>query len=383
MPNADRSATVGRTSKNDVARQRFSRLREVIDLGTGSAGIITDLADVRWLTSFSGSNGWLFVDRDDMVLLTDGRYTAQARSQIELSGANASVIECSNQAAMIETCANLLGTQPKVQFQDRQISYQLFRSLEAAVSGELTPMDLSAKYLRRFKDDQEIALIERACRIADRALADCVSLLAQRVTECALRDELEYKMRQFGADGPSYDTIVATGPINAARPHHAPTTTIIEEGHTVIIDVGALVEGYHSDMTRSFVVGNMNSEQRLAYEAVAAAQAAGVAQLRSGMPVAEIDSACRQVLREAGLAEFFTHGTGHGVGLVIHEEPFINSTASEILRPGDVVTVEPGVYRGGFGGLRVEDLLVVTENGSRTLNTFPKDPTCPPLQPTI
>jgi len=205
-------------------------------------------------------------------------------------------------------------------------------------------------------------------------------LLSKGVTENDVRDELEYTMRKLGADGPSYDTIVASGPTNSARPHHHPTTTKIEDGHTVIIDVGALVAGYHSDMTRSFVVGPMSSEQADWYEAVRAAQQAGVEACRPGVQVSEIDAACRKVLLEAGLEQYFTHGTGHGVGLMIHEEPFINSSGPAILQPGDVVTVEPGLYRGGFGGFRVEDLVVITEHGCRILNTSPKDPTCPPLQ---
>jgi Xaa-Pro aminopeptidase len=193
---------------------------------------------------------------------------------------------------------------------------------------------------------------------------------------------LEIRMRELGADGPSYETIVAAGPVNAARPHHRPTDTVIETGHTVIIDVGALYDGYHSDMTRTFFIGEPTSQQREMYEIVLAAQCAGIAAVEQGLSTAELDGVCRDVVTEAGFGEWFSHGTGHGVGLLIHEDPFINHTGDLRLQVGDVVTVEPGVYREGFGGIRVEDLVVVTENGCRVLTASPKDSPCPPSPPT-
>jgi Xaa-Pro aminopeptidase len=315
-----------------------------------------------------------------LFLLTDGRYVEQAHAEIDAHHAVVEVIECRTHSAMQKATETITKGAVNVQFQDSQLTYQNFRALQGELSSTLIPCDSSIKFLRRQKDQNEIRLIESACLIADHALQQCLPLLSKGVTENDVRDELEYTMRKLGADGPSYDTIVASGPTNSARPHHHPTTTKIEDGHTVIIDVGALVAGYHSDMTRSFVVGPMSSEQADWYEAVRAAQQAGVEACRPGVQVSEIDAACRKVLLEAGLEQYFTHGTGHGVGLMIHEEPFINSSGPAILQPGDVVTVEPGLYRGGFGGFRVEDLVVITEHGCRILNTSPKDPTCPPLQ---
>ena len=359
---------------------RAQRLFEVIDLGSSQTCLITDLADIHWLTGFSGSHAWLIAHHQKLFLLTDGRYVEQARAEIDAHQAVVEVIECRTHSAMQKTTERLTKGSVNVQFQDSQLTYQNFRALQGELSSTLIPCDSSIKFLRRRKDENEIRLIESACLIADHALQQCVHLMSEGVTENDVRDELEYAMRKLGADGPSYDTIVASGPTNSARPHHQPTSTKIEDGHTVIIDVGALVAGYHSDMTRSFVVGPMSSEQANWYEAVRAAQLAGVEACRPGVQVSEIDTACRKVLLEAGLEQYFTHGTGHGVGLMIHEEPFINSSGLAILQPGDVVTVEPGLYRGGFGGFRVEDLVVITEHGCRILNTSPKDPTCPPLQ---
>ena len=362
---------------------RADRLFETLDQGASESCLLTDLADIRWLTGFSGSHAWLVVHNHTMHLLTDGRYVDQAQVEVFQHQAEVEIVECRTQSAMHTAVASLTSGASFVQFQDAQVSYQLFQSLSSEIRATLVPLHGSIKFLRRFKDEAEIGLIEDACRIADQALQKCRPLLSEGLTESDIRDELDYTMRKLGADGPSYDTIVATGPTNAARPHHHPTMAKIENGHTVIIDVGALVAGYHSDMTRSFVVGPMNDEQARYYEAVHEAQQVGVAACRPGVLASDIDSACRKVLDDAGLAQYFTHGTGHGVGLVIHEEPFINSSSTAILQPGDVVTVEPGLYRGGFGGFRVEDLVVITEHGCRILNSSPKDPTCPPSPLTI
>ena len=359
---------------------RAHKFFDVVNRGSSQTCLITDLADIRWLTGFSGSHAWLIAHHQKLFLLTDGRYTEQARAEIDAHEASVEVIECRTQSAMHTVVETLTKGAAEVQFQESQLTYQHFRALQSELTSTLVPCDSAIKFLRRQKDEGEIRLIESACFIADQALQQCVHLLSDGVTENDVRDELEYIMRRLGADGPSYETIVAAGPTNSARPHHRPTVTPIENGHTVIIDVGALVSGYHSDMTRSFVVGPMSSEQAEWYEAVRASQQAGVGACRPGVQVSEIDTACRKVLLKSGLEQYFTHGTGHGVGLMIHEEPFINSSASAILQPGDVVTVEPGLYRGGFGGFRVEDLVVITEHGCRILNTSPKDPTCPPLQ---
>jgi Xaa-Pro aminopeptidase len=218
-----------------------------------------------------------------------------------------------------------------------------------------------------------------ACRIADAALAEIV---LEGRTEAQVRNQLEVRMRELGASGPSYETIVATGPIHAARPHHRPTDTVIEAGHTVIIDVGALYDGYHSDMTRTFFIGEPTPQQLELYDIVLSAQRAGVAAVEAGLSTAELDAVCRDAITDTGYGDWFSHGTGHGVGLLIHEDPFINRTGDLKLQVGDVVTVEPGVYREGFGGIRVEDLVVVTDNGCRVLTASPKDSPCPPSPPT-
>jgi len=236
---------------------------------------------------------------------------------------------------------------------------------------------------RRTKDAGEIARISEACRCADAALAEVAPMLVEGPTEADVRMELEYRMRRNGADGPSYDTIVASGPSHAARPHHQAGKRQIVEGDTVVIDVGALVDGYHSDMTRSYVIGDPTPEQRDVYQLLLAVQVAGLRAVTSGVATRDVDAVCRSMSVEAGYGDWFLHSTGHGVGLLIHEDPFVSPASTADLRVGDVVTVEPGLYRVGFGGFRIEDLVEVTETGCRILTASPKDTPCPPSPPTI
>ncbi|MBA3286666.1 MAG: M24 family metallopeptidase, partial [Acidimicrobiia bacterium] len=233
------------------------------------------------------------------------------------------------------------------------------------------------------KDAGELARIERAATIAAAALAEVAPMLADEPTEADVRDELEHRMRRLGADGPSYDTIVASGPDHAARPHHETGRRTIVEGDTVVIDVGALLDGYHSDMTRSFVVGEPSADQERIYALVLEAQMTGLETVAPGVAARALDAACRDVFTAAGLADWYLHGTGHGVGLDIHEDPFAASTSTAELLEGDVVTVEPGLYRGGFGGFRIEDLVTVTANGCRRFTHLSKDSPCLPSPPTI
>jgi Xaa-Pro aminopeptidase len=228
-----------------------------------------------------------------------------------------------------------------------------------------------------------VARIAAAAAAADAALVEVEPLLFATVdhpvTEADVRNELEYRMRRHGADDRSYETIVASGPEHAARPHHDPGTRTIVEGDTVIIDVGALVDGYHSDMTRSYVIGEPTAQQRELYELVATSQRAGIAAIADAVdpdaPGARlIDAASRDVFVAAGYGDWYLHGTGHGVGLEIHERPFHSLVSDDSIRVGNVVTVEPGLYRGGFGGFRIEDLLVVTEQGSSRLTHAPERP---------
>lgn len=362
------------------AAGRASRVRERLE-GV-DALVVSDLTNVRWLTGFTGSNGWVVVLPDQVVLVTDGRYGDQARSQLDAAGVDGRVLVGLSAAATTAHLVDVTRGVGRLGFEAAHVSYAGYQAWQAEFGCELVPLQGVVESERRRKDAAEIDRIAEACRIADVALAEVAPRLGDGLTEAEVRNALEIRMRELGASGPSYDTIVATGPLNGARPHHRPTDTPIEDGHLVVIDVGALVDGYHSDMTRSFVVGEPTSEQRDAYEVVLAAQLAGLAAVRAGVPAAEVDAACRDAITAAGRGDWFSHGTGHGVGLLIHEDPYLNRTSAAILQEGEVVTVEPGVYREGFGGIRVEDLVVVTSDGCRVLTGSPKDSPCLPSPPT-
>jgi Xaa-Pro aminopeptidase len=226
--------------------------------------------------------------------------------------------------------------------------------------------------LRAVKDDGEISRIEAAAAIADRALAETRPALADRPTEREFQIELDHRMRLLGANDVSFETIVGSGP-NGAKPHARPTSRRIEEGDLVVLDFGALLDGYHSDISRTVAVGEPSPTQARMIEVVLAAQAAGVAAVAPGVAASGVDDASRSVIAEAGWADAFLHGTGHGVGLDIHEDPRVNATSAATLRPGHVVTVEPGVYLPEHGGVRIEDTLVVTASGHRCLTNAPKD----------
>ncbi|MEP7048309.1 MAG: aminopeptidase P family protein [Ilumatobacteraceae bacterium] len=351
-------------------RQRFDGIEALL---------VSDLTNIRWLTGFTGSNGWVLLTRHDVVLVTDGRYGDQATAQLADAGVNGRVAVGHSGGEILDLLAAEVRGFETLGFEAAHVTYQQFQRYQNLFESSLVPVAGLIEAERRRKDAGEIARMAEACRIADVALSE-VQLPGH--TEAEVRNQLEIRMRELGADGPSYETIVATGPINAARPHHRPTDTMIEAGHTVIIDVGALYEGYHSDMTRTFFVGEPTAEQLELYEVVLAAQCAGVAAVEAGISSSELDGVCRDLIITAGYGPWFSHGTGHGVGLLIHEDPFINRTGDLKLQVGDVVTVEPGVYREGFGGIRVEDLVVVTENGCRVLTASPKDSPCPPSPPT-
>ncbi len=344
--------------------------------------LVGSLTNIRWLTGFTGSNGGVLLKNDEVVLVTDGRYGDQATAQLAQSGVAGRVVVALSGAAILDAIAAEVATLATLGFEAGHVTYEQFQRFQSVFAPTLVPVGGVVEAERRRKDPGEVSRMAEACRIADLALADVVAAGLEGRTEAEVRNHLEIRMRELGAEGPSYETIVATGPVNAARPHHRPTDTVIEAGHTVIIDVGALYQGYHSDMTRTFFVGEPTTDQQELYEIVLAAQRAGVDAVEAGISTAELDSVCRDAISEAGYGVWFSHGTGHGVGLLIHEDPFINHTGDLKLQVGDVVTVEPGVYREGFGGIRVEDLVVVTDNGCRVLTASPKDSPCPPSPPT-
>ncbi len=338
--------------------------------------------NIRWLIGFTGSAGTLVVRHHEMVFVTDGRYSEQARAQAALAGATIEVREARSNADHVDVLASVLSTGSTCGFDPAEVSVEKFETYSRAFAIKLIPVPGLIAQLRRVKTDAEVARIEAAAAATDRALSEVESMLNERVTERDVRDELEYLMRRHGADGPSYETIVATG-TNAARPHHRPTFEPIIEGHAVVIDVGGLVDGYHSDMTRTYLIGDVDPVLAEIHRVVCEAQQLGLSAVAPGVLCSDVDQVCRQYITEHGYGHEFVHGTGHGVGLQIHELPWVRKDFCEPLQVGEVVTVEPGVYRGGLGGVRIEDLIVVTPTGCRILTQSQKDHLCLPSPLTI
>jgi Xaa-Pro aminopeptidase len=348
--------------------QRRDNLKAQIGASGLDAMLVTDLVNVRYLSGFTGSNGALlvFADDRDPVLATDGRYRTQAAEQapgLEVAIERAVARHLAGRAA--EAGVGKLG------FESNVVTVDGFDTLagelkERKGSTELVRAAGTVEALREVKDAGELALLRLACEAADAALTDLVARGGLRPgrTEREVSRELEALMLDHGADAISFDTIVAAGP-NSAIPHHRPTSAVLADGDFVKIDFGALVAGYHSDMTRTFVLGTAADWQLEIYQLVAEAQRAGREALKPGAGLSEVDAAARRLIADAGYGDQFGHGLGHGVGLQIHEAPGIGATSVGTLLAGSVVTVEPGVYLPGRGGVRIEDTLVVAPETGR------------------
>ncbi|MDD7937590.1 Xaa-Pro peptidase family protein [Actinomycetospora lutea] len=354
--------------------RRRDALRDLLREAGLDALLVTDLVNVRYLTGFTGSNTALLVDaRDDAdrgedrtVLATDARYTTQAATQTPDLPV---LVERACAPALLDGRAGAVG------FDSAHVTVDGHTDLVTALPhGELRRAPGLVETLRAVKDAGEIDALRQACAVADLALTGLLTADGLRAgrTEREVARELEERMREAGAEAPSFDTIVAAG-AHAAIPHHHPTDAPLADGDLLTMDFGALVDGYHSDMTRTLVVGTPADWQRDLHALVAEAAAAGRAALAPGTATRDVDAAARDVITAAGFGEQFVHGLGHGVGLVIHEAPAVSATATATLEAGMTVTVEPGVYLAGRGGVRIEDTLVVTDGGAVPLTQSPRD----------
>ncbi len=338
---------------------------------------------MSWLSGFSGSAGRAIVNADgEVILIVDGRYGDIALDALAAHGVAGDVLVGLSGAELLDRVAAVAGGR-SLGFEAEHVSVGELGRLAGVLGGERALVATSAlvEDERRRKDGGEVARLALAAAIADRALAEVLPGVEHGPSELAVARALDRAMEDLGADAPSFPTIVAAGP-NGGKPHHRPGMRRIAEGDALIVDFGACVDGYHSDMTRTFLLGNVDPWLGEAYAAVAAAQAAGVAAVRPERPAGEVDAVCRDLIGGAGLGALFTHGTGHGVGLQIHESPWLRRGEPGNLLAGDVVTVEPGVYRGGLGGVRIEDSVIITPDGCRPITHTPKDPSCLPSPPT-
>jgi Xaa-Pro aminopeptidase len=353
--------------------QRRTALRERLRELELDALLVTDVLNIRYLTGFTGSNGALLVHAEGderSVFATDGRYHTQSQQEVpDLRRVIDRSIRSRLAKDAVEEGIGRLGFESHVMTVDGHAALAKVTGADVLVATS-RPVEM----LRMIKDDAEVAALRAACAAADTALAGLLAEGGLRPgrTEREVARDLEARMVAAGATGPSFETIVAAG-ANSAVPHHRPTDVQLRIGDLLKLDFGALVEGYHSDMTRTVVLGAPAGWQRELYDLVAAAQAAGRIALRTGADVRDVDAAARDVITHAGYGEDFVHGLGHGVGLQIHEAPALSQFGVGTLVAGMTVTVEPGVYLAGRGGVRIEDTLVVSDGEPELLTLTTKD----------
>jgi Xaa-Pro aminopeptidase len=347
---------------------RRSRLDHRVGALDLDAVLITRLVNVRYLTGFTGSNGQLLAVPGGGVFLTDSRYEEQSRREVpDLRR----VTYPRKLGAALAEAATAEGVQ-RIGFEAAGMTYRSWRELADLEGIELEPLEEEVERFRWAKDAQEIGLLERAQEVTDGAFDRVIGKLAEGVTERQVAFELDLAMREIGAERVGFDTIVAFGE-NAAEPHHRPSDRSLQRGDVVKMDFGCVVEGYHSDMTRTVAFGEPEPRLREIHDLVLRAQLAGIDAVRSGITGGEADREARSVIEDAGLGDRFGHSLGHGVGLEIHEGPTLRAGSDDVLPEGAVVTVEPGVYVPGLGGVRIEDTVVVGADGCRPLPRTPKD----------
>ncbi len=354
--------------KNDF-RLRRSQVAAILKRSGSQAFFVAALPNVRYLTGFTGSNAALLLTADRALLFTDPRYQTQApqESDCEVMIAKGPLIsEVSKWLKRLRIKA--------LAFEQNRISFDEYMQLkQSAVPGvRLKPLAGVVETLRMIKSPAEIATIRASVQLNSAALEQALRHFRPSMTEVDLAAEIEYRMRRLGADGIAFETIVASG-ARSALPHAHPTDRPIQGNQLLLVDMGAAVAGYASDMTRTHAVGKLDARTRRMYRAVLESQLTAIDAVKPGVSCTTIDRIARQVLNGYGLDKLFTHSTGHGLGLEIHERPRVGRKEGTKLEPGMVITIEPGVYREGSGGIRIEDTVVVTATGHEVLTPTGKE----------
>ncbi|MBK5276014.1 MAG: aminopeptidase P family protein [Desulfuromonadales bacterium] len=351
-----------------MLKNRRSRLKPFFEDNTLDAILFTSLENIRYFCGFSGSDGALMLTRDEAWFLCDSRYTTQAAEEV----GNAEVREF---AAKYEAICGLIIEKGirRFGFEATRMPVSDFRQLSERLPGsELVGIGTTLDAVRSCKDQGEIELLARVAALASDSLQSVLAYIKPGIRETDLALELEIEMRRRGADARAFDFIVASG-VRGAMPHGRASDKLLRSGELVTIDFGALKDGYHSDETVTVAVGRPDARSCEIHEIVRQAHDRAVAAVRPGMCCRDIDAIARDFIREHGYGDYFGHGLGHGVGLEIHEKPVISPRSETIIEKGMVFTIEPGIYVPGFGGVRIEDTVVVASDGCRLLTRAPKE----------
>jgi Xaa-Pro aminopeptidase len=347
---------------------KLTKLRETFSKEGIDAILITSAYNRRYMTNFTGSSGVVLITEDKALFITDFRYIEQATEQ----AADFEIIQ--HKGPIPEEVASQvakLGIK-KLGFEKDYITYTSFESYRKHVKAELIPVSQVIENLRLIKTSTEINILKDAADIADAAFKHIIDFIKPGITELEVSNELEFFMRKSGATSSSFDIIVASG-YRSALPHGVASDKMIEKGDFVTLDYGAYYKGYASDMTRTVAVGEPSEKLKEIYDVVLEAQLRSMDGIKPGMTGKDADAIARDYITEKGYGENFGHSLGHGIGLEVHEGPGLSFRSEIELKPGMVVTVEPGVYVQGIGGVRIEDDTIITENGNETLTISPKD----------
>jgi Xaa-Pro aminopeptidase len=355
--------------KNSVYESRQNSVRKIFNSNHLNGTLFSSLENIRYLCGFTGSDGALVLAEEESFFLTDSRYWTQADEEVK----GCQIVHYKKKLDGIASLLLDLNLK-RIGFESPSLPFSLHRSLlgKLAKEVEFHPLEEEIKNLRAVKDAQELANIRSAIDLSSEAYRHMLKILKEGVVEREAALEMEFFMKKNGAEALGFDIIIASGK-RSALPHGRASDKRIGKGDFILIDFGSGFRGYHSDQTRTVVCGEPSSEQEKVYRVVKEAHDKAIEKVRPGIPISEVDVAARDYIRGQGYGEYFGHGTGHGIGLAVHEDPVVNSENKERLREGMVFTIEPGIYLPDWGGVRIEDMVLVTSQGAEVLTYLPRE----------